>query len=321
MLVLTRTAGAMSGWRPAPTRDAVIAAMAPMLDRNVTPELQKVRHHGHGQPELCHPSDALHPGASQLGALAVQHDAAGKLDHGLWRHRHRRADPSGRLLQLHEPGHGARHAAGARDRAAQDHGRQPPPADRPVPGRSGADGAAGAGAGLCHRRNAAAGVRQFPGASDRLRLCHRLAAAAGAGRRRGCRGPDQRQLSGAGAVGLPARRHLAHQQRRAGRLGRLAQSAGGAAVRGFHRAGHRRRRGVQPDQLCPQYRSGLSSRQYPHHGQRPPDRRRAAPGLRCRRCAPIPASSNVGMSNYMPFDDGQSLVLDPGSRASRDRLP
>ena len=85
------------------------------------------------------------------------------------------------------------------------------------------------------------------------------------------RGPDQRQLSGAGSVRLPARRHLAHQQRRSGRLRRLAQRPGGAAVRGLHRTWHRRRRGLQPDQLCPQHRSGLSTRSIPHHGLRPHD--------------------------------------------------
>ena len=125
----------------------VVAGMAPAArpQRDAGPE--EIRHPVERQPGLSGEPDALHPGPSGFVTLAVQPDAAGKLDHGLWRRRHRRSDPAGGLLQFHEPGDGARHDAGARDRPAQDIGRQPRPVDRPVPGRIGADGAAGAGAG------------------------------------------------------------------------------------------------------------------------------------------------------------------------------
>ena len=45
-------------------------------------------------------------------------------------------DPAGRLLQLHESGHGAGHHAGARNLPAQMRRRHARPADGPVPGRS-----------------------------------------------------------------------------------------------------------------------------------------------------------------------------------------
>ena len=75
--------------------------------------------------------------------------------------------------------------------------------------------------------------------------------------------PGQRQLSGPGAVGLPARHGPAHQQLRTSGLRPAAHDPGGAAVRGFHRPRYRRHRGIQPDQLRPQHRSRLSTRQYP----------------------------------------------------------
>ena len=53
---------------------------------------------------------------------------------------------AGGLLQLHESGHGARHAPSARDRAAQDRRRAPPATHRAVPGRGSAHGRGSPGA-------------------------------------------------------------------------------------------------------------------------------------------------------------------------------
>ena len=124
-LVRVTMAGALSAWRRAPILRMVIASMAPMLDRAVAPELRKFGIPARGsQVYGVHltPFSQVHLSSVWLFA---QHDAAGKLDDGLWRHRHRRADPAGRLLQFHESGHGPGHAAGAGNRAAQDRGRQP----------------------------------------------------------------------------------------------------------------------------------------------------------------------------------------------------
>ena len=52
--------------------------------------------------------------------------------------------------------------------------------------------------------------------------------------------------------------------------GTLRTTLGGAAIRGFHRVGHRRHGCLPADRLCAASRPGLPPRQYRHHQRQPP---------------------------------------------------
>ena len=170
-------AGAMSGWRPGADPDAVLAKFRTVIDRSVDP-----MKHGECQASAAAKSwrriSRPFVDDASFDRQLWRHDAAGKLDHGLWFFRHRCADPADGLLQFHQSGHRPGDDAGPRDLAAQGGGRQARAADRPVPGRGGVDGGDGAGLGAGADRDIAAAVRPRSGLADRNPLSAGLAASA-----------------------------------------------------------------------------------------------------------------------------------------------
>ncbi len=108
-----------NGWsfvKLAPGTDprAVVAAMAPLIDRNLGAD----RRARPGTRHLFNSPDALFRGASEFRTMALQRHATRQLDHHLWRGRDRGVDPAGRLLQLYESGHRAGFPAGGRRAAS-----------------------------------------------------------------------------------------------------------------------------------------------------------------------------------------------------------
>ena len=217
----SRPAGAMSAWR----RERIPNAVTGEIQDGHRPcgrSRQADECPGKGQRASGAASHALCR-CSSFHRPVRRHDAAGKLGHGLWLLRHRRADPADRLLQFHQSGHRPGHDARARDRAAQGGRGQARAADRPVPGRSPVDRRRGAGLRAGAGRGAAAPVRPRSGPAHRNPLFPGLAASALHHWRWRGGGAAQRRLSRAGAFGLPPGFDHARQQR--GQAGRRPDRA------------------------------------------------------------------------------------------------
>ena len=130
----------------------------------------------------------------------------------------------------------------------------------------------------------AAILRPLAAASGRTALCRRLAFFADDRRR--CRPSrlGKRTLPCPRFVGLSSRDSHARGHRWAGRFGPAADHPGRPAVRRIHRAGRSRHRHVRPDQFCAKDRSGFSQGQYSGHC-----RKRSSDGWRTGKLRPAPA--------------------------------
>ena len=140
---LDPAASAMSSFAPGADPEQVLAKLRALMDRSFDPARQQGIHQSGSQvlDSRLTPFRDDHLSHRPLW----QHDAAGELDHCLWLRRHRRPDPAGGLLQLHQSGHGARHDASPGNRLRKVLGARRAPIDGAVPGRVGPDRADRAG--------------------------------------------------------------------------------------------------------------------------------------------------------------------------------
>ncbi len=180
------------------------------------------------------------------------------------------------------------------------------PAGHPVPGRVGADGAAGAGPGAGAGGSAAARLRPVSWAGRSASTMSRtgrcsLVIGRASPWSPACSAASIRPWCCPAFAPPPSCAPTGP----AGRLGLLAHRAGGAAVCGLHRPGHRRPGDLRPDILCPQHGSGLPQGQYRGHRRRQHVAADAGHASSAP-CATSPAFWRSTASSYVPFDGNNS---------------